>query len=163
MHWLTFAALVVQLTLGYALDVGGQGRGRGRGRGGGSGRGRGRGGDDLEVFGDDAVLTAHVGLGATILALAVVRIAWRHRTGLPPWAPTLTKAERTLAHWTERVLYVLLLWIPLSGLALVFVSDDLVGAHIAGHIAFFVAFAAHVGLVLKHQLLDRDRLLRRML
>ena len=34
LHWLTAVALVVQFTLGYVLDVGGNGRGRGRGRGG---------------------------------------------------------------------------------------------------------------------------------
>ena len=61
------------------------------------------------------------------------------------------------------MLYVLLFAIPLSGLWLVFVSDDAVAVHIASHIALFVAVAAHVGLVLKHQLIDRDRLLRRML
>ena len=35
--------------------------------------------------------------------------------------------------------------------------------HIVSHIAFFVVIVLHVGLVLKHQVLDRDRLLRRML
>ena len=53
--------------------------------------------------------------------------------------------------------------IPLSGLSLVVVSYDLLPLHIAAHIAFFVTIAAHLGLVLKHQLLDRDRLLARML
>ncbi|MDX6644607.1 MAG: hypothetical protein QOK40_334 [Miltoncostaeaceae bacterium] len=77
--------------------------------------------------------------------------------------PTLSAAERTLAHWTERALLVLLFAIPLSGLWLVLVSDDAVGVHVAAHISFFVALAAHLGLVLKHQLIDRDRLLRRML
>jgi cytochrome b561 len=163
LHWLTVAALLAQFTIGYLLDSGGRGRGRGRGRGGGSGRGRGRGGDDLDVFGDDGLLTAHVILGVTILVLAVVRLAWRWRTGLPPWAEGLSSGERTLAHWTERALYVLLLAIPLTGLWLVLVSDDALPAHVASHIAFFVVITAHVGLVLKHQLLDRDRLLHRML
>jgi cytochrome b561 len=90
-------------------------------------------------------------------------VGWRRRAGLPPWAPTLSAAERTLAHWTERALLVLLFAIPLSGLWLVLVSDDAVGVHVAAHIAFFVALAAHLGLVLKHQLIDRDRLLKRML
>lgn len=73
--------------------------------------------------------------------------------------------------------------IPLTGLALLLVSgedwdlgtrewqapleladdDVLLGAHIATHLAFFAAFATHVGLVLKHQFIDRDALLRRML
>jgi cytochrome b561 len=34
--------------------------------------------------------------------------------------------------------------------------------HVASHVAFFVALAAHLGLVLKHQVIDRDRLGRRM-
>ena len=166
LHWATAAALLAQFTIGYSLDIGGgQGRGRGRGRGGesGRGRGRGRGGEDLDIFGDDAVLTAHVVLGVTILLITLVRVAWRWRTTLPPWAEGLSAGERVLAHWTERALYVLLFLIPLSGLSLVFVSDDLVGLHVATHVAFFVAFAAHVGLVLKHQVIHRDGLLRRML
>ena len=162
LHWITFAALAVQFTIGYVLDVGGSGRGRGRGRGGDSGRGRGRGGE-IELFGDDVLLTVHISLGLTILLLAVLRLYWRRRITLPPWAPTLSAGERTLAHWTERLLYGLLFAIPLSGLSLVFVSDDALGVHVASHITFFVVFAAHVGLVLKHQLFDRDRLLQRML
>ncbi|MGH9134016.1 MAG: cytochrome b [Ilumatobacteraceae bacterium] len=163
LHWLTVAAIVTQFTIGYSLDVGGSGRGRGRGRGGEPGRGRGRGGDDLDVFGDDGLLTAHVVVGVTILVLATVRLWWRHRSTLPPWADGLSATERTVAHWTERALYLMLFVIPLSGLWLVLVSDDAVTAHVASHIAFFVAVAAHVGLVLKHQLIHRDRLLRRML
>lgn len=159
LHWLTVAALTAQFTLGYLLDV--DGRGRGRGRGGESGRGRGRGGD-VDVF-DGGLLTAHVALGVTILTLATVRVLWRRHATLPPWAPGLSAAERTLAHWTERALYVLLFAMPLSGLWLVLVSDDAVGFHVASHLAFFAAFAAHLGLVLKHQLIDRDHLVRRMI
>jgi cytochrome b561 len=162
LHWLTVVALAAQFTVGYLLDVGGQGRGRGRGQGDGRGRGRGRGGEDLDVFGD-GLLTLHVALGLTILALALVRWWWRRRQGLPPWAATLSAIERTIAHWTERVLYLLLVVIPVTGLWLVLVSDDAVGVHVASHVAFFVALAAHVGLVLKHQFVDRDGLLWRML
>lgn len=160
LHWLTVALLAAQFAVGYLLDTGG-GRGRGRGRGGGPGRGRGRGGED--ALGDDALLTVHVALGLTLLALALARLWWRRRTTLPPWAPTLSARERTLAHRTERALYASLFAIPLSGLWLVLVSDDALPVHVAFHVAFFAAFAAHVGLVLKHQLVDRDRLLRRML
>lgn len=165
LHWLSVAALATQFIIGYSLDVGGgRGRGRGRGRGGESGRGRGRGrGGDLDVFGDDALLTTHVVLGVSILVLAVVRLAWRRRRALPPWAPGLSATERTVAHWTERALYLLLFVIPITGLSLVLISDDAVGIHVASHIAFFMVLAAHVGLVLKHQVIHRDGLLRRML
>lgn len=162
LHWLTVTALVVQFIIGYSMDADDSGRGRGRGRGGESGRGRGRGGD-LEIFGDNRLVTAHVVLGVTILVLATTRLWWRRHSTLPPWAPGLSPAERMLAHWTERVLYTLLFAIPLTGLWLVLVSDDAVAVHVASHVTFFVAVTAHVGLVLKHQLIDRDRLLRRML
>ena len=134
------AALIAQFTIGYAMDAGESGRGRGRGRGGGSGRGRGRGGD-LTVFGDDGLLTAHVVLGVTILVLATVRVWWRRRSTLPPWAPGLSAAERTLAHWNERALYTLLFVVPLTGLWLVLISDDAVAVHIASHVALFVVVA----------------------
>ena len=162
LHWATVVAVAAQFTVGYLLDAGGRGRGRGRGRGGDSGRGQGRGGD-LEVFGDDRLLTAHVLLGVSILVLACVRLGWRRHRGLPPWAPGLSASERVIAHWTERILYTLLFVVPLSGLWLVLVDDDALFLHVAGHFCFYAALAAHVGLVLKHQLVDRDRLLRRML
>lgn len=170
LHWAVALAIAAQFVVGYAMDAddSGRGRGRGRGRGGESGRGRGRGrggdGGDYDLLGDDALLTLHVALGVTILVLAAVRLVWRLTTPLPDWAPTLSAGERRLAHWTERVLYVLMFAIPITGLVLVVADDDdLLGVHVAAHIAFVVAIACHVGLVVKHQLVDRDRLLRRML
>ncbi|NGO80940.1 hypothetical protein G6045_35565, partial [Streptomyces sp. YC504] len=137
----------------------------GRGEGSGHGRGRGRGGEDgYEVFGDEGLLTLHVVLGVTILVLAALRLLWRVTTPLPPWAPTLRPYERVLATWTERALHLLTFAIPATGLWLVLAGDEgAVGPHVATHIAFVVALTLHVGLVLKHQLLDRDRLLSRML
>jgi cytochrome b561 len=179
LHWVTVAALVAQLVVGYLLDDddgGGQGRGRGRGRGEESGRGRGRGGDDgadgggddVEgllgaLSGDDVLLRVHVVLGVTILVVTLLRIVWRRTTPLPPWADGLSAGERRLAHATETTLYVCLLVMPATGLTLLLVDDDLLPLHVASHVAFFVALLLHVGLVLKHQLVDRDRLLNRML
>lgn len=161
LHWLTVALMAAQFVVGYTMDAEGHGRGRGRGRGSGPGRGRGRGGEfDLS---DNAMLKLHVALGVTILFVLLVRVLWRRR-GLPPWAPTLLRAERTLAHYTERSLLLLQFAIPATGLYLLAVNDDdAVGVHVATHVAFFVVIALHVGLVLKHQFVNRDGLLRRML
>jgi cytochrome b561 len=164
-----FLALMAQLVLGYAID---------------------RFDDLLEGPVDrwlggeeDNLLIVHAGLGAIILIMAIVRFIYRQVAGLPPWAETLSASERRFAHNTELTLYVLMCLIPLTGFALVLVSgenwellgqewetpldlvddDILLAAHIATHVAFFVAFAAHIGLVLKHQLINRDGLLRRML
>lgn len=163
LHWLMMLAILAQFVIGFTMDAGESGRGRGRGRGEGSGRGRGRGGG-YEPFGDDRLLTIHVILGGTILTLAVIRLIWRLTTPLPPWAATLADGERRLAHWTERALYVLMFAIPVTGLWLIIADDDDARwPHVLTHIAFFVVFVLHISLVLKHQLLDRDRLLRRML
>ena len=166
LHWLTFALLLIQFTIGYLVDDE-SGRGRGRGRSGDSGRGRGRGGDDDFTFGfgegDDTLLSVHVVLGITILLVTVLRFIWRKTTPLPAWASSLSHRERTLAHWTELALYASLIAMPLTGLSLIFISDDLLGLHIASHIALYAAFALHLGLVLKHQLIKKDRLLQRML
>lgn len=168
LHWTMVVAIAVQFVVGYAMDrfevlewvvdrwLGGE---------------------------DDRLMVVHAGLGVTILVLATVRATWRRIVGLPPWAEGLSALERRLASRVEKVLYWLMFLIPLTGLALLLVSgedwdlgrreweapiewaddDVLLGVHITTHLAFFAAFATHVGLVLKHQFVDRDGLLRRML
>ena len=161
LHWLTVLAVTSQFSVGYLMDAGesGHGRGRGRGRSGESGRGRGGGGEDSGYLDDPGtMLTVHVLLGLTILALAVGRLVWRRVSGLPPWSEHLGPGQRRLAHWTERTLLALLFVVPLSGLLLVAVGDDdVLTLHIGAHIAFFVALAAHLSTNL------RPRVLRRML
>lgn len=148
LHWLTFVVLVAQLTLGYLIDDSGHGRGRGRGRGGESGRGRGRGGDGgLDL--DDPVVRAHVILGCTILALAVLRLAWRLLTPLPPWSERLGPRDRWVENALERVLILMLFATPVTGLLLLGGEDDLVALHVACHVVLYVAFALHVALVLR--------------
>lgn len=118
---------------------------------------------DRVLGGDEPLLSLHVGLGLTVVLLALVRLVRRRVVELPPWAETLTETERRVAHRTEQALYLTLVVMPLSGIGVLLVDHDLLPVHIASHVLFFVALAAHVGLVLKHQLVDRDRLLRRML
>ncbi|MGW9450832.1 cytochrome b [Streptomyces sp. NPDC055632] len=166
LHWSVVVAFAVQFAVGYALDASESGRGRGRGRGeeSGRGRGRGRGGDGYEPFGEDALLTVHVLVGALVVVLGVARLLWRRHTELPPWAPTLTAFERRFAHRTEVALYALTFVVPVTGILLLASDDDgLLWVHVTAQVLFLAALACHVGLVLKHQLVDRDRLLRRML
>ncbi|MEX0869468.1 MAG: cytochrome b/b6 domain-containing protein [Nitriliruptoraceae bacterium] len=169
LHWLMFVALLGQFVVGYAIERA----------------------DDLLAWAvdrwlggeEEGLLAVHAGIGIVILSLAIVRVIWRRRVGLPPWAPGLSALERRIAHRVEQILYGMMFLIPLTGLALVLVSgedwdlrggewqapyewvddDVLLPAHIATHLTFLAAFAVHVGLVLKHQFIDRDRLLSRML
>ena len=170
LHWLTVLALVAQYSVGYAM-AGAEGL--------------------LEPWieaaydGDeDLLLPVHVAIGCSILALTLIRSVWRRIVTLPPWPDTLSAAGRRFASWTERALYALLIVMPSSGLALVLLSgedfevadraewqapldlvddDLLVGVHVASQVLLLVAIALHVGFVLKHQFVDRDRYVRRML
>jgi cytochrome b561 len=166
LHWATVLAVASQFVVGYTLesDDSGQGRGRGRGRGGESGHGRGRGGgddggddgDDLEVFdGSFDLVDLHVVLGLAILALVLTRVLWRATTPLPPWDERLSAGNRRFVHATEVALLGLLVVVPLTGLALVLGDDDLLPLHVAAHVAFFAALAAHLAMVLGKRLLPR--------
>jgi cytochrome b561 len=156
LHWVTVLALLAQFVVGYLLDVDDGGGGRGRGRGDGPGRGRGRGGDDDSALDLGMnLLTTHVSLGLLIVLLAVLRVVWRRVAGLPPRAETLSDGERRIVTVTERVLLTMLFVVPLTGLALVLGDDDLLPVHVTAHMAFFVALAAHVVLVLRRGLLPR--------
>jgi cytochrome b561 len=115
------------------------------------------------AFGDGLSLPEwHVLLGLSIVAVAVVRLLWRATTPLPPWAESLSARERTLESLLEKALLALLLIVPVSGLLLV-VGAAPVALHVAAHIAFFVVVGLHVGLVLRHTVIRRERHLSRML
>jgi cytochrome b561 len=104
----------------------------------------------------------HVSLGLFILVLAVLRLLWR-RTPLPPWAGHLGPGERRLESRLELALLALLVVVPATGLLLVAAGDDWLPVHVAAQVAFLLAIAAHVGLVLSHTLVRRNRHLARML
>ena len=112
---------------------------------------------DYAVFeGDLGLVDLHVVLGLLVLALAVVRTAWRLGTPLPPWDERLTPVDRRLEHAAEVVLLTSQYVIPLSGLWLVLADDDAVlPLHVAGHVAFFAGLLLHLGIVLRRGTLRR--------
>ncbi|MBS0518031.1 MAG: cytochrome b [Proteobacteria bacterium] len=57
----------------------------------------------------------HKWIGLTVLALTVARLLWRWRSPPPPLPPAVTPWERQLAPWGHRALLGLLLALPLSG------------------------------------------------
>ncbi len=128
----------------------------------------------------------HKSFGLVALALALARIVNRRTGALPPWAPTLNQAEQSFIHRAEQLLYTGMLVMPISGFCYVmaggygvklFGAWDLpnpIGAvpwiaslakwlHIVSGWILLMALAGHIGLVLRHHLILRDGLLRRML
>ncbi|GLJ69551.1 cytochrome b561 [Nocardioides luteus] len=181
LHWSTVAAFVLQLVVGYVMSADADCDPPGEDRSGGDtseaeeerferledvceaqaeeGGALATAWDDLwdGRIGLDGVTLPelHLLLGLTILLLGGLRVARRLIASLPPWDPRLTATDRRVAHVTERTLLMLMFVVPLTGLALVAVSDDLVPLHVAAHIAFYVSLAAHVLLVLRRGLLPR--------
>lgn len=131
-------------------------------------------------------LEAHKALGMTVLALAIIKILWLVLDGKPRFPSTIAAWERRGAAAAHHLLYVMLIAVPVSGYfistsagdgipmfgffevpALVMIDETGRDAAIAMH--YWLAYAM-AGLVLvhalaacKHQLIDRDGTLRRML
>lgn len=105
----------------------------------------------------------HVALGLLIIVLALTRMVWRRTTPLPPWAEHLSDGERRLEGNLEKALLALLVVTPASGLLLAAAGDDWLPLHVTAQIALLTAIAVHVGLVLKHTVVRRNRHLARML
>jgi cytochrome b561 len=125
----------------------------------------------------------HKSIGLTILALMALRLIWRsmHR---PPPLPAMPAWQARAAHINHWVLYTCLFLQPLSGYVGSAVSgypvryfgmllpawaaksiplkDFLSVVHLVNSCVLVTAIAVHIAAALKHQFVDRDRLLRRM-
>ena len=95
-HWITAALVVTQVVVGFTFAEFME-----------------RGPSRTELF------AWHKTIGATILVLALVRLAVRLLNPPPPYPTDFPKWERFLAVWNHRIFYVLLIALPLTGLAAV--------------------------------------------
>lgn len=133
------------------------------------------------------VYALHKSIGLTVLALALLRLAWRAADRRPADPPAMPRWQVLASRLTHAALYALILAIPLSGwlfnsaanfplswFGLLHVPSLTGGAAPAlkalartTHEALFWTLAAvlalHVGAALKHHLVDRDAVLARML
>jgi cytochrome b561 len=161
LHWVVVALLIVQVTIGTIADDMPRG---------------------LEKL---ALLARHKSFGITILGIAVIRLAWRwiDRPPPPPPMPRWQHVAAKLNHWG---LYALLFALPLSGWLMSSASNypvswfglvqlpDFIGPDRElkdifdelHHLFVWFLYALvglHVAAALKHQFLNRDGLLFRML
>lgn len=131
------------------------------------------------------LVAIHRPLGIAILILAVIRLINRRLTKLPPFPPTMSPPERVLASLSEKLLYALMIALPLVGWGMLSAGDYPVqmfgavhlppilpahptlfaflrGTHSVLAYLLFATILAHVGAVLFHTLVVRDRILNRM-
>jgi cytochrome b561 len=134
----------------------------------------------------NGVLFWHGSFGALVLWLAITRLIWRS-THRPPALPqTVSVWQQRAAHTVHALLYVLMIFLPLSGLAhrwagnhaVTFfglwnwqslISPDEPTRVLTGTIHISLVFILgglvlmHVVAVVKHLLIDRDGVAQRML
>ena len=131
------------------------------------------------------LVAIHRPLGIMILILAGIRLVNRMFTTLPPFPPTMSQRERVLASASERMLYTLMFALPLVGWGMLSAGHYpivmfgpvhlppvlpanptlyavLRKTHTILAYLLFGTFLAHLGTVLFHTLIVRDRLLNRM-
>jgi cytochrome b561 len=132
-----------------------------------------------------APMTFHVSFGLTILALIVLRLAWRLAHPVAPESslPSWQRLSSELVHW---MLYVMVLATTLTGwlfasfrgwsltffylVPLPMLSSDnatagktIDGLHQAAEWLLLVLIVVHVGAALAHIFIYRDRIMQRML
>jgi len=131
------------------------------------------------------LVSIHRPLGIAILILVVVRFVNRQLTSLPPFPPTMSRAERLAATVSELTMYGLMFVLPLVGwgmlsaarypivlygslhLPFILPHDAMLyallrKAHTILAYVFFLMFIAHFGAILFHTLIVRDGILKRM-
>ena len=132
------------------------------------------------------VLATHKSVGITILALALLRLAWRLLNPVPPAPATTPRWQQRAAHASHFLLYALLFITPVLGWlmssarnfsvswwGLVTLPDFIepnrqtyeVLHEVHEIMAYTLATIAviHIAAALKHHFADRDDVLRRML
>lgn len=128
----------------------------------------------------------HKSLGLVALAIAVFRLMNRYAGSLPPWAATITAGEKKFVHRAEQVLYLAMFVMPISGYIYVMAGDfgvllfgqwrlpnpigkweavAVIGkwTHIVAGWLLLAAIVGHLFVVLRHQFVVRDGLIKRML
>jgi cytochrome b561 len=131
------------------------------------------------------LVTIHRPLGIMILILAAIRLVNRIFTKLPPFPATMSPRERFAAGESEKLLYALMFALPLVGWGMLSAGHYpivmfgplhlppilpanptlyavLRETHTILAYLLFLTFLAHLGAVLFHTLIVRDRLLDRM-
>lgn len=105
----------------------------------------------------------HVALGLAILALVVVRILVRLSRGAPAAPGEPGSLAVKAADWDHRLIYLLMIAVPLGGASVFFLGLDVGDVHgLAANVLMLVVLG-HALMALYHQYILKDGLLRRMM
>lgn len=141
LHWSMVALILVNLALPQAM--------------GGAGL-------EIGVFPSEAL---HIGIGSTVLVLAILRLLMRLSLGVPPEPAGAPQFFRLLARFGQWVFYALFLAMPLTGL-LGFYGESETARFLHSDILrplFWFLIAVHVSLALAHQYLWKTDMLGKII
>jgi cytochrome b561 len=128
----------------------------------------------------------HKWLGVTVLALACARLLWRLKHPVPAYPTSMPSWQQRAAHGLHSLLYILIFAVPVSGylyslaagvpvvylgiVPLPVLIDPnpelkpiLKQVHYVLNMSLLASVLLHVAAALKHQFIDRDGVLRRMM
>ena len=162
LHWLIGLAVLGQMAFGFRLD-------------------------DLAPRGTPvraATVNLHKSIGMVLFVLIATRLLWRLRHAPPAWPASMPAWQHGAARWGHRALYACMVTAPLAGYTasnfskhgvrffglrlapwgpdVLQVYDALNSLHVATAWLFTVLVVGHVGVSLKHSLIDRDGVFSRM-
>jgi cytochrome b561 len=160
LHWLVVALLAVQFPLGWFMP-------------------------DIHAGLPGRAMTFHISFGMTILALIVLRFAWRithpvaPESSLPPWQRVTSEAVHwllyalvlatTMTGWLFAsfrgwsVSYFYLVPLPMLAAKNTVATQQMDGLHQVAEWALLIAIGVHVAAALAHIFIYRDRIMERML
>ncbi len=122
-------------------------------------------GEAMETIEEGGVagFVPHVAIGLAILAFVVLRVLVRLGRGAPaaPGAPGSLSV--TAADWGHRLLYLMMIAVPIGGLSTFFQLADVGEIHGLAANALMIVILGHALMALYHQYVLKDGLLRRMM
>lgn len=167
LHWLIFGLLVWNIAIGWGLE-------------------------DMDKAAKLAAIQTHKSLGFTILLLVIFRLAWRHIAKPPALPSTMSARDVKIAGLTHMAVYAIMLGVPLLGWFMISTSSykfptmfwgmfqwpllPLSGQSFSKPLHEITEFAhgklvwvgiilviLHVAAAIKHQIIDKDGVLGRMI
>jgi cytochrome b561 len=105
----------------------------------------------------------HVAFGLAVLALVVLRLIVRLRRGVPDAPGTPGSLQVKAADWGHRLIYLMMIAVPLGGMSIWFGGMDNGDIHGLFANLLMIVVLGHALMALYHQYVLKDGLLRRMM
>ena len=117
----------------------------------------------LAGFPTGGTAIAHALLGAAILLLTLVRLGLRWSHGAPPPPASMTTLTRLVALFAHAAFYVLLIALPVTGAAALYVNPEAGDVHGVLKTVLLALIAIHVAGAAVHAVVYKDGVLQRVL